>query len=83
MLPEAATAAKPSTATPSSQAPVRASTTDDASFDQLLAALRAAHGNVSRAAAAIGISRARAYRLLDAHPGFDVRQIRDESNGSE
>jgi transcriptional regulator with PAS, ATPase and Fis domain len=83
MLPEAATGAKPSTAPPPREASARASTSDEAAFDELLAALRAAHGNVSRAAAAIGISRARAYRLLDAHPGFDVRQIRGESNGSD
>jgi DNA-binding NtrC family response regulator len=56
----------------------RAPTADDAAFAQLVDALRAAQGNVSRAASAIGISRARAYRLLEARPEFDVRQIRDE-----
>jgi transcriptional regulator with AAA-type ATPase domain len=82
MLPDLATGARRSTP-PAREPSGRASTTDDAAFDQLLAALRAAQGNVSRAAAAIGISRARAYRLLDAHPGFDVRQMRDEADGSE
>ena len=50
----------------------------DAAFDQLVLALRNARGNVSRAAASLGISRARAYRLLDARPTFDVRALRDE-----
>jgi DNA-binding NtrC family response regulator len=80
MLPELATGARRSAAPPGREPSARASTSDDAAFDQLLAALRTARGNVSRAAAAIGISRARAYRLLDAHPGFDVRQIRDETS---
>jgi transcriptional regulator of acetoin/glycerol metabolism len=33
----------------------------------LLAALRAAGGNVTRAAAILGISRQRAYRLMESH----------------
>ena len=53
-------------------------TADDAAFKQFLLALRAARGNVSHAAASLGISRARAYRLLGARPGFDVRSLRDE-----
>jgi transcriptional regulator with PAS, ATPase and Fis domain len=82
MLPELVTGARSSAAAPAKEASDagRASTTDEAAFDELLAALRAAHGNVSRAAAALGISRARAYRLIEARPGFDVRQIRDESD---
>jgi transcriptional regulator with PAS, ATPase and Fis domain len=82
MLPQLVTEARRSTPPLAREASdvARASTADEAAFDQLRAALSAAHGNVSRAAAAIGISRARAYRLLDAHPGFDVRQIRDEDD---
>ena len=57
----------------------RAPSTDDASFDQLLDALREHSGNVSRAAVALGISRARAYRLLEARPEFDVRTLRPPS----
>lgn len=58
--------------------PARASTADDVAFDRLVDALRQHAGNVSRAAAALGITRSRAYRLLEARPGFDVRSLRDE-----
>ena len=46
----------------------RRSTDDEDQLEALLAALRAHDGSVARAAAAIGINRGRAYRLLDAHP---------------
>ena len=49
---------------------VRRPTDDAAEWTALVAALRA-HGNrVAKAAAAIGVSRQRAYRLLQAHPEF-------------
>jgi transcriptional regulator with AAA-type ATPase domain len=51
---------------------VRRKTDDAAEFSALVTALRA-HGNrVAKAAAAIGVSRARAYRLLAAHPEFSL-----------
>jgi transcriptional regulator with PAS, ATPase and Fis domain len=56
---------------------VRAPTSDEAAFEQLVAALRKARGNVSQAAVALGITRSRAYRLLDARPGLDLRLLRD------
>ena len=37
-------------------------------------------GNVSQAAATLGISRARAYRLLEVRPRFDVRSLRNEND---
>jgi transcriptional regulator with PAS, ATPase and Fis domain len=47
---------------------------DEAEFTSLVAALRE-HGNrVAKAAQAIGISRARAYRLLAAHPEFSLEE---------
>jgi transcriptional regulator with AAA-type ATPase domain len=58
----------------------RADTSDDALFEQLVDALRQNRGNVARAAAALGISRARARRLLDARPEFDVRALRDDKD---
>jgi transcriptional regulator with AAA-type ATPase domain len=81
-LPEGLSAgAKPgraTSATPAGErgraasAGVRRSTDDEAEFTALVAALRA-HGNrVAKAAEAIGVSRARAYRLLQAHPEFTV-----------
>jgi len=70
-----------SNAAPQSQdgKPIRAPTQDDESFDQLVGALRANAGNVARAAAALGISRSRAYRLLDARPDFEVSGLRDRN----
>lgn len=59
------------------QKPVRATTQDDDAFENLVTELRANGGNVARAAAALGISRARAYRLLDARPEFDVADLRE------
>jgi two-component system, NtrC family, nitrogen regulation response regulator GlnG len=78
MLPERMAAATPSMAPPPDARVERSPTADDAAFEQFLLALRTARGNVSRAAASLGISRARAYRLLEARPGFDVRSLRDE-----
>jgi transcriptional regulator with PAS, ATPase and Fis domain len=46
----------------------RRSTSDEGDFGALLAALQNNQGSVAKAAAAIGISRYRAYRLLSAHP---------------
>ncbi len=57
----------------------RAPTGDEAAFDQLVDSLRKHAGNISRAATALGISRARAYRLLEARPGFDIRTLRDDA----
>lgn len=88
MLPERMTGAPPSTS-PSTPPPVRLASTptpgrsptsDDIAFDELVMALRAARGNVSQAAASLGITRARAYRLLEARPSFDVRSLRSEDD---
>jgi len=49
---------------------------DQVSLDQFLGALRAERGNVSRAAVRLGISRARAYRILEAHPDLDLDAMR-------
>jgi DNA-binding NtrC family response regulator len=83
MLPERMAAALPLAATPVRVAPPttgRSPTSDEIAFDQLVTALRAAHGNVSQAAVGLGITRARAYRLLEARPGFDVGSLRGENN---
>lgn len=52
--------------------PARRKVDDAAEFEALVGALRAHGGSVARAAAAIGVSRARAYRLLAAHPDFSL-----------
>jgi len=51
-------------------------TDDDREFDALVAALRAHSGSVAKAAAAIGLNRARAYRLLSARPDFSLDELR-------
>jgi transcriptional regulator with PAS, ATPase and Fis domain len=56
--------------------PGRRSVDDAGDFEALVAALRANDGSVSRAAAAAGLSRARAYRLLAAHPEFAIDAVR-------
>jgi transcriptional regulator with PAS, ATPase and Fis domain len=48
-------------------------TDDESEFEALLSALRDYGGNVTKAAAAIGINRSRAYRLLRAHPDLSAR----------
>jgi len=82
MLPKRMTAATPSMppppdASPRGSLPAKRSPTADG-FEPFLLALRAARGNVTLAAASLGISRARAYRLLEARPGFDLLSLRDE-----
>ena len=49
---------------------------DDEDFARLLVSLRSQGGNVSRAAGAIGISRQRAYRLMQAHPELNLPGLR-------
>ena len=44
----------------------------------LLDALRAAGGNVARASAALGITRQRAYRLMEGH-AVDLEALREEN----
>lgn len=48
----------------------------DQELQLLLAALQEQGGNVSRAAAAVGISRQRAYRLLEQRPDLDLSRLR-------
>ncbi len=51
------------------------------SFEALLDALRASAGNVAQAAAAIGISRQRAYRMLQARPELSLDALREGGEG--
>jgi len=67
---EAPPAAASAAATP------RRKTDDEAEFEAFVGALRANGGSVARAAAALGISRARAYRLLTARPDFSLDEVR-------
>lgn len=57
--------------------PALASGAEPVELPALLAALRAANGNVTRAAAMLGISRQRAYRLMESH-AIDLDAIRGE-----
>ena len=56
----------------------RHKTSDESEFEALIEALRGQGGSVAKAAAIIGVSRARAYRLLSAHPEFSLEQVRDD-----
>jgi transcriptional regulator with PAS, ATPase and Fis domain len=49
---------------------------DVTEFDSLVAALRHHGGSVAKAAAAVGLSRNRAYRVLSAHPEFSLNDLR-------
>jgi transcriptional regulator of acetoin/glycerol metabolism len=62
--------------TPGDARPGRRNTDDADDFEALVAALRDHKGILSRAADAMGISRARAYRLLAAHPDFSLESER-------
>jgi transcriptional regulator with PAS, ATPase and Fis domain len=64
---------------PARPASARRPIDDEAEFTALVAALRANGNRVAKAAQAIGVSRARAYRLLAAHPEFSL----GGSNGGE
>jgi transcriptional regulator with PAS, ATPase and Fis domain len=50
-------------------------TDDQSDLKTLLEALKAHAGNVARAAEAVGVSRARAYRLLRAHPELSIEAL--------
>jgi DNA-binding NtrC family response regulator len=51
---------------------------DSAAFDALVDALRAQKGSVAKAAAAVGVTRSRAYRLLAANPDFSLEGVRQK-----
>lgn len=57
------------------QQPVRRKTDDETQFKALVESLHRHGGRVVKAAAAIGISRARAYRLISAHPDFSLDRV--------
>ncbi len=50
-------------------------------LDRFVAALRSERGNVTRAAQAAGISRMRAYRLMEANPEIDIASYREARRG--
>jgi DNA-binding NtrC family response regulator len=50
---------------------------DEQDLAALIAALRMERGNVARAAAAAGLTRARAYRLMEQRPDVDLDQLRE------
>ena len=49
---------------------------EEPTFEMLLDALRAHGGVVAKAARALGITRQRAYRLMEAHGGVDLERLR-------
>jgi transcriptional regulator with PAS, ATPase and Fis domain len=79
-LPErlrAATEPSPEAGGASAEArPARRASDDEREFEELVRALRSCKGVLSKAADAMGITRARAYRLLAAHPDFSLKSER-------
>lgn len=62
---------------------VDAAERNDRDFTRLVDALRTHAGNVSRAATDVGISRQRAYRLIQARPDLDLEVLRDTQGSRE
>jgi DNA-binding NtrC family response regulator len=58
----------------------QAQSANDRQLDKLVAALREHAGNVSKAATAVGISRQRAYRLMDLRPDLVVSDVRHSAD---
>jgi DNA-binding NtrC family response regulator len=54
---------------------------DDRELDKLVALLNELRGNVNQAAKRMGISRQRAYRLMDLRPELDVQNLRQSDPG--
>jgi transcriptional regulator of acetoin/glycerol metabolism len=69
-------ASGPARATAPGDKRARRATDDQSEFEALIEALRRAEGSVGKAASLVGISRARAYRLIAAHPDFSLEDIR-------
>jgi transcriptional regulator with AAA-type ATPase domain len=61
---------------PAADKRARRATDDQSEFEALIEALRQSDGSVGKAATLVGISRARAYRLIAAHPDFSLEEIR-------
>lgn len=57
--------------------PETATKQDEDEFSRLVEELRRQRGNVAKAAAQVGISRQRAYRLMENRGGFDLQSFRD------
>jgi transcriptional regulator of acetoin/glycerol metabolism len=66
-------------ATPPSE-PRNQAERDELDFARLIEALRSHAGNVSRAASALGLSRQRAYRLIQARPDVALGDLRDSES---
>jgi transcriptional regulator of acetoin/glycerol metabolism len=54
---------------------------DDVGLERLLSALQSAHGNVTLAARRLGVSRQRAYRIINTVPGLDLAALRETRDG--
>jgi DNA-binding NtrC family response regulator len=54
---------------------------DQRDLEKLVSLLDAFHGNVNQAAKRMGISRQRAYRLMDLRPDLDVQTLRQPGRG--
>jgi transcriptional regulator of acetoin/glycerol metabolism len=75
-LPEAMRTAVPPPRPPMELAPEESPKNENADLDRLLVALRELEGNLAQAAARAGLSRQRAYRLLQANPHIQLDEFR-------
>jgi transcriptional regulator with PAS, ATPase and Fis domain len=81
-LPERILARAPATDTRAPAPPLKRAwrrADDEVEFDALVGALRDHAGSVAKAAAALGISRPRAYRVLSARQDFSLDELREGS----
>jgi transcriptional regulator of acetoin/glycerol metabolism len=76
-LPERMRESAAGPAPPPAAGPAAETAPEPLQLPALIAALRSAGGNVSRAAALLGITRQRAYRLMEGH-GIDLEAIRSD-----
>jgi pSer/pThr/pTyr-binding forkhead associated (FHA) protein len=65
---------------PTAEAPPVGAKREEVTLETFLEALRVSKGNVSRAAAALGITRQKAYRMMDEAPDIDLASFR-QSDG--
>jgi two-component system response regulator PilR (NtrC family) len=73
---------QPASSKGDSEASMKPADRNERDFAALIEALREYRGNVARAAASIGISRQRAYRIMEGRDEIDLEAFRDHDSSS-